>query len=94
MRAFATPTTVAEKTVAGIRAQLLGVERVSVDDNFFDLGGDSLVATQLVARLRQTFNVELPIRTLFDAPTVAGVARAIEAAGGAVAQAAAEYSGG
>ena len=94
VRAFATPTTVAEKTVAGIWAQLLGVERVSVDDNFFDLGGDSLVATQLVARLRQAFNVELPIRTLFDAPTVAGVARAIEAAGGAVAQAAAEYSGG
>jgi pyochelin synthetase len=93
VRVFTMPTTVVEKTVAGIWQQLLGVDRVSVDDNFFDLGGDSLVATQLVAQLRQVFNVELPIRSVFETLTVAGVARTIESAGGAIAQAAAEYIG-
>src|SRR5262249_34897806 len=66
-----------EETVARIWAEVLGVERVGVRDNFFDLGGHSLLATQVLSRLRQVFPVDLPLRRLFEEPTVANLARAI-----------------
>ena len=66
-RAPATPT---EEILAGIYAQVLGLERVGVDDSFFDLGGDSLSAMRVIAAVNTALNADLAVRTLFDAPTV------------------------
>ncbi len=79
-QAFVAPRLPIEEVVARIWASVLGVERVSVHDNFFTLGGHSLLATQVMSRLRDTLNVELPLRTLFEAPTVAALAEKIAAA--------------
>jgi acyl-coenzyme A synthetase/AMP-(fatty) acid ligase/acyl carrier protein len=75
---FVEPRTPVERDVAGILAPLLGVERVSVEGNFFLLGGHSLLGTQLIARLRDHFDIELSLRALFEAPTVAGIATEVE----------------
>ncbi|HYO55498.1 condensation domain-containing protein, partial [Archangium sp.] len=77
---FVAPRGAIEEMVAGIWARLLGVAKVGVHDNFFELGGHSLLVTQVISRVRETFKVELPIRSLFGAPTVAGLARSIESA--------------
>jgi acyl transferase domain-containing protein len=67
-----------EQTVAIAMQELLGIEKIGVEDNFFELGGHSLLAIQAVTRLRQTFQVELPMREfLFESPTVAGIAKVI-----------------
>jgi amino acid adenylation domain-containing protein len=76
---FVAPRTPTEEKVAEMWSELLGVERVGVNDNFFELGGHSLLATQLVSRLRQTFRIELPLRALFETPTVAATATAVDA---------------
>jgi len=68
-----------ERAVAQIWATLLKLEQISMDANFFDVGGHSLLATQLVSRLRKQFEVDLPLRAVFEYPTVAGVSEAIHA---------------
>jgi acyl carrier protein len=74
---FVPPRSALEASLAAIWERVLGVERVGVNDDFFALGGHSLKATRVVASLRDTFGVELPVRSLFEAPTVARQAVAI-----------------
>jgi amino acid adenylation domain-containing protein len=75
---FQAPTTPIEERVVSILAELLGLERVGVNDNFFFLGGHSLLGTQLIARVRNIFGVELSLRTVFDSPTAAELSNEIE----------------
>ncbi|MGH3777951.1 MAG: non-ribosomal peptide synthase/polyketide synthase, partial [Pseudonocardiaceae bacterium] len=74
---YIAPRTEAEHTLAGIWAQVLGVERVGVTDNFFELGGDSILSIQVMSRVRVVFGVELSPRVLFVDPTVGGLAVAV-----------------
>jgi acyl carrier protein len=76
---FVAPRTPVEETLAGIWAGVLNVERVGATDNFFELGGHSLVATRVVARARDAFGIELPVRAIFDAPVLGALAVEITA---------------
>ncbi len=79
-RDFVPPETAVEQRLAGLWAELLGVERVGLGDNFFALGGHSLLATRLISRLREAFAIELPLRALFEAPTLGALAERVLAA--------------
>ncbi|MDR4481705.1 MAG: amino acid adenylation domain-containing protein [Nitrospirales bacterium] len=72
------PRTTTEELLADMWVDILAVDRVGVHDHFFELGGHSLLATQIVSRIRSAFHVELPLRTLFDSPTVSELAVAVE----------------
>ena len=71
---YVAPRTPVEEVLARIWAEVLGLERVGVHDNFFDIGGHALLATQVVSRVADVFQVDLPLRRLFEAPTVADLA--------------------
>ena len=75
---YAAARTGTERVTAEILAELLGVDRVGVHDNFFELGGHSLLAIQLLSRMREAFQLELPLRIVFERPTVAGLAELVE----------------
>jgi amino acid adenylation domain-containing protein len=77
---FVAPHTETQSLIAKIWSQILGVEHVGVYDDFFDLGGHSLMATQILSRLRDIVNVEIPLRAMYEIPTVANLAEAVEAA--------------
>ncbi|GAB4199316.1 MAG: hypothetical protein OHK0022_19440 [Roseiflexaceae bacterium] len=76
--AYVAPRNQYEENVAAVWQQVLGIEQVGVHDSFFDLGGHSLLITQLTNKLHRTYQVEISIRSLFDNPTVAGMAQVIE----------------
>lgn len=77
--AYVAPRTAIEELLAGIWASIFGVERIGIYDNFFELGGHSLMATQFISRVRNVFQVELPLKTIFETPTIAGLAEKIAA---------------
>jgi acyl-CoA synthetase (AMP-forming)/AMP-acid ligase II/acyl carrier protein len=74
---FLAPRTQLQKTLAAIWSEVLGVECIAIQDNFFNLGGDSIRATQVISRIRTFFNYDIPLRTLFEAPTVEDLATMI-----------------
>ena len=78
--AYVAPRTPTEEVTTRIWADILRLEQVGVQDNFFELGGHSLLATRIISRLHGAFQVAIPLRSFFEAPTVAGLAEAIEKA--------------
>ncbi|MBN1668765.1 MAG: amino acid adenylation domain-containing protein, partial [Anaerolineales bacterium] len=74
------PSNEQEQILADLCQEILGVERIGIQDNFFDLGGNSLMATRLIFQVREKFSVDLPLLRLFENPTIAGLSRAIDQA--------------
>jgi amino acid adenylation domain-containing protein len=77
MDAYIPPKNEIEQKLVGIWEEVLDIRPIGIHDNFFELGGHSLLATQVVTRIRRAFNLELPLRSLFEKPSVAGLAEAI-----------------
>ncbi|MBA2287590.1 MAG: AMP-binding protein, partial [Ktedonobacteraceae bacterium] len=80
---FVAPRNWVEEMVAEIWGEVLGLKQVSIYDNFFERGGHSLRATQVISRVRESFQIELPVRSIFDAPTIAALAESIVLQGSA-----------
>ncbi len=76
---FIAPRTETEEEVARIWSEVLGIHPVGVGANFFELGGHSLLATRIISRLRERYQIDLPLRAIFDTPTVAALSRSVEA---------------
>jgi amino acid adenylation domain-containing protein len=79
-RTYTAPRTQQEMSLAAIWSEVLSLEHVGIEENFFDLGGHSLLAAQIIHRINQTFDIDLPMRVIFDEPTIAGLALSIEEA--------------
>ena len=77
-QSYVPPDTDTEKSLVSIWEEVLNAGQVGIDDDFFDLGGHSLLATQLISRVREAFNINLPLNTLFETPTVKGIADAVD----------------
>jgi hypothetical protein len=75
---YVAPRTPVESMLAQIWQEVLGLERIGVYDNFFELGGHSLLATQVASRVRAALRAELPLRSFFETPTIAGLAESVE----------------
>jgi amino acid adenylation domain-containing protein len=76
---YVAPSTTTEELLARVWAEVLGLPKVGVRDNFFELGGHSLMATQVISRLREKVQIDLPMRSFFEAPTISGLAQVVEA---------------
>ena len=76
-QAFVAPRNEVEQTLSNIWSEVLRLDQIGINDNFFDLGGHSLLATQVIARVEVAFNVELPLRAIFENPTVEGLGMAL-----------------
>jgi acyl carrier protein len=74
---YVAPRTEDELSIAGMWQALLGIEQVGIHDNFFQLGGHSLLGTRLISRLHDTFQIRIPLRRLFEMPTIAGLAQEV-----------------
>ncbi|WP_236721488.1 amino acid adenylation domain-containing protein [Trichormus sp. NMC-1] len=74
---YTAPRTPTEEILSNIWSQVLKVDNIGIEDNFFELGGHSLIATQVISLIRQTFNLELPLRLLFETPTIAKISEQI-----------------
>ncbi|MBP1599408.1 MAG: Glutamate-1-semialdehyde aminotransferase, partial [Acidobacteria bacterium] len=79
-KSYVPPRTAVEENLAAIWADVLGLERVGIHDSFFELGGHSLRATQVISQVRRVFQIDLPLRRLFESPTVAGLAGHVQSA--------------
>ena len=77
---YVAPSTDTEDALAGIWSEILNVEKIGVDDNFFELGGHSLTATQALSRVQESFDVEVPLREIFENPTIKTIAQLIDEA--------------
>ena len=74
---YVAPRTPTEETLAAIWADVLKLDRIGIYDNFFEIGGHSLLATQVVSRIRTSFRIELPLRALFETPTITGLSLSV-----------------
>ncbi|HEU4507719.1 MAG TPA: amino acid adenylation domain-containing protein, partial [Pyrinomonadaceae bacterium] len=80
LKVFVAPRTIVEEVIAGIWMEILHVAQVSINDSFFEIGGHSLLATQMISRLRAVFQIELPVRRVFEHPTLVELAASVETA--------------